>query len=88
VLANVCNEYIDFGNEVFKEGNEFKAIFLSTDNGHMVAKPVYNLLLCIICESDANLGLIRTKVRDGVMVDRPAGRGTKRRDETLGKPPS
>lgn len=37
-------------------------MILSTDNGHLIAKPVYNLILCIICESDACLGLIKTKI--------------------------
>jgi hypothetical protein len=30
-----------------------------------VAKPIFGLVLCFICEPDVNLGLIRTKV-DGM----------------------
>ena len=61
VLANICNEYIDFGHEVFKN-NSFECIFISMDKGHLVAKPVYNLILSIICTNEVNIGLIKTKV--------------------------
>ena len=62
VLANICHEYIEFGTEAFRE-NHLQTLFISTDNLHYVAKPIYNLILCFICNKDVNLGLVRTKVR-------------------------
>ena len=61
VLANICHEYIEFGQEAFKN-NTLQALFISMDNGHYVAKPIYDLILCIICKKDVNLGLIKSKV--------------------------
>lgn len=61
VLANICNEYIDFGHEAFNN-NTFQAIFISMDSGHLIARPVYNLILCFICDSNVNLGLIKNKL--------------------------
>ncbi len=61
VLANICNEYMDFGNEAFEESN-FEAIIISTESGHLLAKPIYSLILCINATKDANLGLIKNKL--------------------------
>ncbi len=61
VLANICHEYIEFGTEAFKD-NQLKTLFITTDNLHYVAKPVYNLILCFICQKDVNLGLVRSKL--------------------------
>ncbi len=62
VLANICHEYIEFGTEAFKD-NTLQTLFISTDNMHYIAKPVFNLILCFICTKDVNLGLVRAKVR-------------------------
>lgn len=61
VLANICHEYIEFGTEAFRD-NTLQALFITTDNVQYVARPIYNLILCFICEKDANLGLIKSKV--------------------------
>ena len=61
VLANICHEYIEFGTEAFKD-NTLQTLFISTDQMHYIAKPVFNLILCFICTKDVNLGLVRSKV--------------------------
>lgn len=61
VLANICHEYIEFGLEAFNNNN-LETLFISIDNVHYVAKPIYNLILCFICKKDVNLGLINSKV--------------------------
>ncbi len=61
VLANICHEYIEFGTEAFKD-NTLQTLFISTDQMHYVAKPVFNLILCFICTNDVNLGLVRSKL--------------------------
>lgn len=32
------------------------------DSGYYIAKPIYNMILCMVCEKDINLGLVRTKI--------------------------
>ena len=61
VLANICHEYIEFGQEVLKN-NQLQTLFISMDSCHYIAKPIYNLILCMVCRKDVNLGLVRTKV--------------------------
>ena len=61
VLANICHEYIEFGCEAFNE-NKLQALFIQHDSALYVAKPIYSLVLCFVCQQDANLGLIRSKV--------------------------
>ena len=61
VLANISHEYIEFGQEAFKN-NTLQTLFISMDSMHYVAKPVYNLILCFICQRNVNLGLIKSKV--------------------------
>ena len=61
VLANICHEYIEFGYEAFNS-NELQALFIQHDEALYVAKPIYSLVLCFVCQRDANLGLIRSKV--------------------------
>ena len=61
VLASVCHEYIEFGTEAFSK-NTLQTLFISTDQYHYIAKPVYNLILCFICSKEVNVGLARTKV--------------------------
>lgn len=39
-----------------------QAIFIQHDQALYVAKPIFSLVLCFVCDADANLGLIRTKV--------------------------
>jgi hypothetical protein len=39
-----------------------QAIFIQHDQALYAAKPIFGLVLCFVCEPDANLGLIRTKV--------------------------
>ena len=65
VLANICHEYIEFGLEAFKN-NTLQTLFISTDNVQYVAKPIYNLILCFICNKDVNLGLIKSKVSSNI----------------------
>ena len=62
VLANICHEYIEFGHEAFNN-NELQALFIQHDGALYVAKPVHSLILCFVCQRDANLGLIRSKVQ-------------------------
>ena len=61
VLANICHEYIEFGYEAFNH-NELQALFIQHDEALYVAKPIYSLVLCFVCNKDANLGLIQSKV--------------------------
>ena len=61
VLANICHEYIEFGCEAFNE-NKLQALFIQHDSALYVAKPIYSLILCFVCKSDANLGFVRSKV--------------------------
>ena len=62
VLANICHEYIEFGQEAFNN-NKLQAIFIQHDEALYVAKPIFSLVLCFICQKDANLGLVRSKVQ-------------------------
>ena len=62
VLANICHEYVEFGNEAFNQ-NKLQALFIQHDGATYVAKPIYSLVLCFVCEKDANVGLIRSKVQ-------------------------
>ena len=62
VLANICHEYIEFGNEAFKN-NSLQSLFIQHDAALYVARPVHGLILCFVCHRDANLGLIRSKVQ-------------------------
>lgn len=39
-----------------------QTLFLSVDTEHYIAKPIYNLILCFVCNKDVNLGLMRVKV--------------------------
>jgi hypothetical protein len=61
VLANICHEFIEFGCQAFND-NKLQAIFIQHDDALYVAKPIYSLILCFVCDKDANLGLVRTKV--------------------------
>ena len=61
VLANICHEFSEFGCQAFNE-NKMQAIFIQHDQALYVAKPIFSLILCFVCDSDANLGLIRSKV--------------------------
>lgn len=61
MLANIVHEFQDFGNQAFND-NTLQAIFIHHDQALYVAKPIFSVVLCFVCESDANLGLIRTKV--------------------------
>lgn len=74
VLANISHEYIEFGGEAFNK-NVLQAFFLQHDNVSYVAKPIYNLILCFVCENDANLGLIRNKIEvmSGVLEESMEG---------------
>ena len=61
VLANIFHEYIEFGCEAFDD-NKLQALFIQHDGAMYVAKPIYSLVLCFVCQPDANLGLVRSKV--------------------------
>ena len=62
VLANICHEYIEFGFEAFNN-NQLQALFIQHDEAIYLAKPIYSLVLCFVCQKDANLGLIRSKLQ-------------------------
>lgn len=61
VLAYICHEYKAFGQEAFVD-NKLKYLILEHDSLSFVARPVYNLVLCFVCDKVANIGLIRNKV--------------------------
>ena len=62
VLASICYEYIDFGNEALSN-NKMQAVFLQHENALYICKPILeSLILCLICKPNANIGLIRTKL--------------------------
>ena len=62
MLANICHEYIEFGQEAFNN-NKLQALFIQHDEALYVAKPIFSLVLCFVCQKDANLGLVRGKVQ-------------------------
>lgn len=64
VLANICHEFIEFGQQAFND-NKLQCIFIQHDQALFVAKPIFGLVLCFVCEPGANLGLIRAKI-DGM----------------------
>lgn len=35
---------------------------LEHDTQSYIARPIYNLILCFVCEKKANLGLVRCKI--------------------------
>ena len=37
-------------------------MIIEHDSLSFVARPVYNLILCFVCDKEANLGLVRSKV--------------------------
>lgn len=61
VLANICHEYMEFGNEAFSD-NSLQCLFIAHDEAMYVAKPIFSLVLCFICAPNAPLGLVRAKV--------------------------
>ncbi len=61
VLSYICHEYKSFGKEAFVD-NQMKFLVLEHDTLSFVARPVYNLILCFVCDKNATLGLIRHKV--------------------------
>jgi hypothetical protein len=62
VMASICYEYIDFGNEALSN-NVMKCVFLQHENALYVCKPILDtLILCFICSNNANMGLIRSKL--------------------------
>mmetsp|Transcript_10670 Transcript_10670/g.13231 ORF Transcript_10670/g.13231 Transcript_10670/m.13231 type:complete len:122 (+) Transcript_10670:23-388(+) len=48
VLANICHEYSEFGQEAFNN-NTLQALFIQHDEAIYVAKPIYSLVLCFVC---------------------------------------
>ncbi len=61
VLAYICDEYKSFGKEAFVD-NKLKLLILEQNELSFVARPVFNLILCFVCDKQASLGLIRSKV--------------------------
>lgn len=61
MLAYICHEYTSFGQEAFVD-NTLRYLILEHDSQTYVARPLYNLILCFVCDKKANLGLIRGKV--------------------------
>ena len=48
VLACITHEYIQFGREAFVD-NALKFLILEHDNLSFVARPLFNLVLCFVC---------------------------------------
>lgn len=61
VLANICHEYKQFGEEAFVN-NKLKYLMIEHDSLNFVARPVFSLILCFVCDKQCNLGMIRNKV--------------------------
>ena len=61
VLAYICTEYSSFGREAFVKQN-LKYLILEIDSKTFIARPVYNLILCFVCDKQANTGLVRNKI--------------------------
>lgn len=61
VLACISHEYTQFGKEAF-EDNELRVLIIEHDQNTFVARPIFNLVLCFVCDKEANLGMIRRKV--------------------------
>ena len=63
VLANICNEYLDFGNQAFNN-NTLECLLIQHDGANILAKPIFNLVLCFVCDRTANLGIVRAKIEN------------------------
>ena len=61
ILAYISHEYKSFGQEAFID-NKLKYMIIEHDSLSFVARPVYNLILCFVCDKEANLGMVRSKV--------------------------
>ena len=62
MLASICYEYIDFGSEALSN-NDMNMVFLQHEHALYICKPILDtLLLCFICSTDVNMGLVRSKI--------------------------
>ena len=61
VLAQICHEYTSFGKEAFFN-NTLQYLILEHDSQCYMARPIFNLILCFVCDKRANLGLVRCKI--------------------------
>ena len=60
-MANIWFEYVEFGLEAFNK-NKLQSIIIECEEGIVLARPVYQLILCVICHKECNLGLVKTKI--------------------------
>ena len=60
VLSNIMRDYTEYGKLILSN-QELQMLFLQHDHALYIAQPIYNTVLCFICDKEANFGIVRTK---------------------------